>query len=214
MYATAKVQLFSYDFVATLAYQELASLVRNLGVTGIVWHRLMCALGRENASEHPFGSRRSMKTVLHRAVADSIAELMGILTVYAVASFETLLAYLTDDTLTCSVASCREQSEDLELLLLYGIVLLTRVLFLVLERALLVRMIDFYVRAGAAKIHASKASLGFVKAPVPFTIKPFKHEVRKLLGSNHASTTSALVVAVFILVFSASSFLLNDEYEF
>jgi hypothetical protein len=145
--------VYTGGFVATLAYQEMASLLRNLGFTRIVWHRLMREMGRETASEHPFGTRRAMKTVLHRAVADSLAELMGILTVFAVALFETLLASLIDGNLSCAVAKCRAQTADLQLLSLYGIVLGVRVLVLVLERALLVKVIEYYTRTGAARVH-------------------------------------------------------------
>jgi hypothetical protein len=303
LYATAGAEVYTGGFVATLAYQEMASLLRNLGFTFIVWHRLMRAMGRETASEHPFGSRRAMKTVLHRAVADSLAELMGILTVFAVALFETLLAILIDGNLTCAVAKCRGQTVDLQLLLLYGIVLGVRLLALVLERALLVRVIEYYTRTGAARVHVRQLTLrqtdpipvmehtsfeseraselgshshapfaGIESIPIPIAgsrnswsvhppisvapeaephravgnngsienlrplrtssrsvalrtslsanstrisdeltigFKRLKYEVRKLLGSDNARTTNALVVAVFILVISVSSGIQN-----
>jgi hypothetical protein len=191
LYATSGVDLLSSDFVAALAFQELSSVMRNVGATRIVWHRLMRAIGRETATEHPFGSRRAMKTVLHRAVADSIAKLMGISTVIAVESVETLLSHFGGDTLTCTVARCRAQEKDLQLLGLYGVVLGARLLVLVGERIMLVYMIEYYQkqRPGAAKIHVRQLTLRPTDPLPAMEHASFESERASELGSHSQPPT-------------------------
>jgi hypothetical protein len=52
-------------------------------------------------------------------VLNSVAELMGILTVHAVAAMETLFMYMGDGSALCAVAHCRAQTVDFQLLGLY-----------------------------------------------------------------------------------------------
>jgi hypothetical protein len=61
-------------------HQELISAMRNVGVSRILHHRLMLAVGRH--SEHPFGSPRAVEYVVHHACADFLAEGMGTLAVF------------------------------------------------------------------------------------------------------------------------------------
>jgi hypothetical protein len=98
VYATVEdVKFWTWDFDLTLAFQELSSFLYNVGATRLVLHQIWRILGRETVVEHPFGSRRGMKSVIHWAFMDSIAELTGIMTVYSVVGIESFLKYMVDD---------------------------------------------------------------------------------------------------------------------
>jgi hypothetical protein len=51
------------------------SAVRNLGVSRIILHRLLLAIGRP--SVHPFGSPRAVEYLVHYACAHFFAEAMS-----------------------------------------------------------------------------------------------------------------------------------------
>jgi hypothetical protein len=108
-----------------------------------------------------------MKVILHWAVADSIAELMGILTVYAVAVIETLMSYIGDGDVLCTVARCRPKTADVQLLYLYGVVLVVRIVVVVGERALLLRVMAYYQRTGAARVPLPQPPQGPRSSPFP-----------------------------------------------
>lgn len=199
------VRLMSWDFVATLALQECQSITKNIGITKILWHRFLRTIGREKAQDHPFGSRRAMKLVLHWAVADSISKLMSTLVVCMVLLIETILSssYPTS-SVTCAVARCQEGMVDLQLIYLYGVVLLVRCIVVVIERLLLLQMMSHYRRRSSLILEndrrESRITIGF---------KRFRHEVRKLLGGKTSETCNILIIAVFILVMAYTSALRN-----
>jgi hypothetical protein len=56
--------------------------MRNIGVTRIMYHRFLLAIGRH--SEHPFGSARAVEYLVHYACADFLAEGMGTLAVFGI----------------------------------------------------------------------------------------------------------------------------------
>jgi hypothetical protein len=105
MYAVADVQLGSSDFFITLVtkttiasfypfhfsahtsrpsqtYQEIASTLRTVGITRIIWHRFMRAINRHTPLDHPFSSEHAIERRIHFPVADSAAEIMGAVAMY------------------------------------------------------------------------------------------------------------------------------------
>jgi hypothetical protein len=158
LYATAGVQLWSWDFWAMLIFQEVASVVYNVSIACAMWRRQMRLMRnaneREDAPDKAWNSRLTLKLVLH-----SVAELMGILTVYAVAAMETLFMYMGDGSALCAVAHCRAQTVDFQLLGLYGVVLIVRLLVMFGEFALLFRVLEYCQRLGASRVYPLQAAM-------------------------------------------------------
>jgi hypothetical protein len=73
-------------------YKELMSLLRNVGVTRILLHRLRLALGWNTA--HPFGTREAIERTVYYACADSLAEIMGTLCVFGKRSIDTHIDHI------------------------------------------------------------------------------------------------------------------------
>jgi hypothetical protein len=199
VYATVvHVEFWNWDFVLTLAFQEFSSFVHNVGVIRLVLHRLWRLLGRETVLDHPYGSRRAMKSIIHWALMDSIAELTGIVTVFAVVGIETLMSYVVDGatTMTCTLSHCRPKTVDSQLLWLYVFVLVVRMVIIFSERIVLLRMIMYYERR-----HSETRS----EPQLALDVHRFRFEVCKLLdGDSHV-----LILAVFVLVMAYASTIHN-----
>jgi hypothetical protein len=221
-----------------LIFQEIASVVYNVSIACAMWRRQMRhmrnANEREDAPDKAWNSRLTLKLVLH-----SVAELMGILTVYAVAAMETLFMYMGDGSALCAVAHCRAQSVDFQLLGLYGVVLIVRLLVMFGEFALLFRVLEYCQRLGASRVYPLQAAMPAAASrtvvddsslehgrdvddvdesnysaatgtgSVNDTHEWLKYEVRKLLGGENTVATHALMVAIFVLVVSCASSIRN-----
>jgi hypothetical protein len=212
-----------------LVFQEVASVALNGSIACTVWYRHMrCVDGREDALNQAWGSQLAKKIVVH-----SIAELMGILIVYAVAAMETLFMYLGDGSIVCAVARCRAQTVDYQLLGLYGVVLIVRLLVMVGKFALLLHVLEYFHKIGVSRVHPPLAAS--LTAVVDGSFKSehgvdekersaatrtssvanrarewLNSEVRKLLGGANSVATHALTVAVFMQVVSYASTIRND----
>jgi hypothetical protein len=194
VYATVvHVEFWNWDFVLTLAFQELFSLVHNVGVIRLLQHLTWRVLGRETVLDHPFGSRRGMKTVVHWALMDSIAELIAIGTVYTVIGIETLLTYVVDDvmTMTCTLSGCLPKTVDSQLIFLYSFVFLVRIVVMFLERVVLLRLIRYYTPMNEPRLAIDSHR--------------FRSEVCKLLDGD----SYVLILAVFVLVMAYASTIHN-----
>jgi hypothetical protein len=131
-----------------------------------------------------------------------------------VAAGETFLLAIAGNTVRyCAYASCGGDRvydwEEAQVLLLFVVLIVVRVLFLVGEHALLVRMITYYQRVlviqgthsthkGSSLIMAGDQLLGGGTA-VRTTIG-FKKEVRRILGGNLSRTTHVLILSIFVQV--------------
>jgi hypothetical protein len=148
------------------------------------------------------------------------------------AAAETLLSVYGPGGLTCAVARCGAQV-DSEILVLFGVVLIGRIIFLVGERALLLRVIEYYQQTFGASLQRYAGDLvrqntnalaavtrrfdtlvlagdelidGELAAE---TSVGFLNALRDLLGGDSSRTTHALLLIVFILVISYASVLRN-----
>jgi hypothetical protein len=128
---------------------------------------------------------------------------------------ETLVRAAVGDKIRfCAVLNCDPDRiyEDLStpILALFGFVLLVKVLFLLAERSLLLRVITYYQRTGAITTATLSTGRGSslvlsgdklvgggcaVKASIGF-----KNEVREILGCRGSCLTHLLLVAAFIQV--------------
>ena len=97
--------LWSWEFWSALAFQEIGSVCRNLGLTSVFWYHVKRVLKRNTTADHPFGSRRGVEKVAHVAMTDGAAELLGALTVFAVVLVEVGLQHVkgSDLSTTCAI---------------------------------------------------------------------------------------------------------------
>jgi hypothetical protein len=148
------------------------------------------------------------------------------------AAAETLLSVYGPGGLTCAVARCGAQV-DSEILVLFGVVLIGRILFLVGEHALLLRVIEYYQHTLGASLqrNASNRVHNYISAPAAVTLRfntlvlagdelidgelaaetsvGFLNALQDLLGGDSSRTTHALLLIVFVLVISYASVLRN-----
>jgi hypothetical protein len=131
--------------------------VRNIGVALIMWRKLVKRPNRRKTFlEQILSSQLTLEIVLH-----SIASLLAILTMCAVTATETLLSYLGDGMPMCAVARCThthtQDGADLELLKLFGVVFVVRLLAMVVEHMLLLRVIEYLQsrRVASTKVNQS-----------------------------------------------------------
>jgi hypothetical protein len=172
-------------------------------------------MGRETVLDHPFGSWRARKVIMDWAVIDSIAELLGIVTVYTVAGMETGLAYAGREDMTCTVIRCHRKTVDSDLLSLYGVILMVRILVLVWERSALLRMVAYYQRKLPSPEAPSRRLRRVMVGTIPLgrravggSRKTFRlqQEICTLLGDENSGM---LLVAVFVLVMAYASAIRN-----
>jgi hypothetical protein len=195
VYATVTdVQFWTWDFVLTLVFQELLSFVHNVGAIRLLLHQMWKILGRETVLEHPFGSRRAMKNIIHWAFMDSVAEFTGIVTVCSVVGFESILNYTVDGatSITCTLSRCRPKIVDSQLLWLYFLVFIVRMLVVFLERVVLLRMIRYYGDISS-------------EPQLALDYNRFRFGVCKLLDGN----SYVLILAVFVSVMAYASSIHN-----
>jgi hypothetical protein len=124
-----------------------------------------------------------------------------------------MLAISGHAVVTCSYARCNSDRvydwEEAQVLLLFAVLIVVRVLFLVVEHALLVRMITYYQRVLVIQgTHSTHKGSSLIMAgdklhgggiAVKTTIG-FKKEVRRILGGASSWTTHVLILSVFVQV--------------
>jgi hypothetical protein len=131
-----------------------------------------------------------------------------------VVATETFLLGIFDGAITnCAFSRCGESRvydwQEAQPLVLLGVVLGVRVLFLLGERTLLLRMITYYERIvmnhatsrtrkdSALTLPGDKLNGG---GKVVHSSVDFRREARKILGGEHSGTIRVLIVCVLIQI--------------
>jgi hypothetical protein len=199
----AGVAVAQWNFFLLLFVQESFSAFRNVGVAPLLWYRLQLKMGRKTV--HPFESREAIEKIVHYACVDSLAEVLGTLSVFGVVAIETLLLGIFGRGVkNCSFSRCGESRvydwEEAQPLVLFGVVLGVRVMFLLGERALLLHMITKYQRIVMTHCTHTTRTEDQVSGGgkvVEFSID-FRREVREILGGDASGTIHILIVSVLI----------------
>jgi hypothetical protein len=128
-----------------------------------------------------------------------------------------LLGIFGGDITKCAFSHCGENRvydwQEVQPLVLFGVVLGVRVLFLIGERALLQRVITYYQHVEVAHVTHSRQKTGPLPLPgdqlgegegeggmVIESSIDFRKEVQEVLGGNTSGTICILIVSVVIQV--------------
>jgi hypothetical protein len=178
LYVTAQVQLNSEEFVITLAWQEFGSLLRNVEFLRVLTHRFRRVLKRETALDHRFATKKSTERIVSMSVVHAMAEFLGLAIIAGVEIAEKVLFAFDPTGVYCGLARCDLPGQYWDLLVLFGVVFLTRMLFWIGECRLLPRVISYYqgrvkeelVREQAAAAQDQSYEMEIQPVPVNYEI--------------------------------------------
>jgi hypothetical protein len=193
LYVTAQVQLNSEEFVITLAWQEFGSLLRNVGFLRVLTHKFRRAVKRETALDHPFATKKSTERIVSMSVVHAMAEFLGLAIIAGVAVAEKVLFAFDPTGVYCGVARCDLPGQYWDLLMLFGVVFLTRTLFWIGERRLLPRVISYY-RRGLEKELIREQAVAAQDQSYEMTIQPVPENFE--IGDSTLTATGDKVVGI------------------